>query len=262
MAEDTHQTIQNLFSSTDPADLLRGLALVEAAAPSAGPWERQTLCDMVLPLFYIDTLDHPEHMPVIDRAIAVIAGMGESAIPVLFENIEAGDVKADIAMAQALGLMGPPVIDLLIARYESGCGDPSCRAFLLFALGKIKSPEVLKAASLAIEAAGSVELELRDTATRAIGKFVESIPPGALPTSTRDAFVAQLQRRLADTSPGVRAKAVRSLGKLAKFDHLDDAQRAQLKVTIERILGHDDQFEWDRAYVVRKEAREALGYVA
>jgi HEAT repeat protein len=262
MPEDIRQTIQDLFSSTDPADLLRGLALVEAAAPSAGPWERQTLCDMVVPLFYIDTLDHPEHMPVVERAIAVIAGMGESAIPVLFENIEAGDVKADIAMAQALGLMGPSIIDPLIARYESGCGDPACRAFLLFALGKVKSPEIIKAAPLAIEAAASVELELRDTATRAIGKFAESIPAGALPTATRDAFVAQLQRRLADTSPGVRAKAVRSLGKLAKFGHLDGAQRAQLKVTLERILGHDDQFEWDRAYVVRKEAREALGYVA
>jgi HEAT repeat protein len=262
MPEDIRQTIQDLFSSTDPADLLRGLALVEAAAPSAGPWERQTLCDMVVPLFYIDTLDHPEHMPVVEQAIAVIAGMGESAIPVLFENIEAGDVKADIAMAQALGLMGPSIIDPLIARYESGCGDPACRAFLLFALGKVKSPEIIKAAPLAIEAAASVELELRDTATRAIGKFAESIPAGALPTATRDAFVAQLQRRLADTSPGVRAKAVRSLGKLAKFGHLDGAQRAQLKVTLERILGHDDQFEWDRAYVVRKEAREALGYVA
>ena len=176
MSEDTREAIQNLFSSTDPADLLRGLALVEAAAPSAGPWERQTLCDMVVPLFYIDTLDHPEHMPVVERAIDVIAGMGEAAIPVLFENIDAGDVKADIAMAQALGLMGPSVIDVLIARYESGCGDPSCRAFLLFALGKIRSPEVLKAAPLVIEAAGSVELELRDTATRAIGKFVEVHP--------------------------------------------------------------------------------------
>ncbi len=262
MADDTRETVQNLFSSVDPADLLDGLALVETTAPGAGPGERQTLCDMVLPLFYIDTLDHPEHIPVIERAISVVAGMGESAIPVLFENIEAGDVKAEIAMAQALGRMGAPVIDALIARYESGCGDPGCRAFLLFALGKVKSPEILKAARLAVEAAGSAELELRDTATRAIGKFVESIPAGALPPATRDAFVTQLQRRLADTSPGVRAKAVRSLGKLAKFGHLDDAQCAGLRVTLERILGHDDQFEWDRAYVVRKEAREALGYVA
>lgn len=28
-----------------------------------------------------------------------------------------------------------------------------------------------------------------------------------------------------------------------------------------RILGKDEQFEWDRAYVVRKEAQEAVGYV-
>jgi hypothetical protein len=32
-------------------------------------------------------------------------------------------------------------------------------------------------------------------------------------------------------------------------------------VTLKRILGEDEAFQWDRAYVVRKEAREALQYV-
>ena len=56
-------------------------------------------------------------------------------------------------------------------------------------------------------------------------------------------------------------KAVRSLGKLAKHGHLTARERWELAVRLRRILGQDENFEWDRAYVVRKEAQEALGSV-
>jgi len=39
------------------------------------------------------------------------------------------------------------------------------------------------------------------------------------------------------------------------------SERWDLAVRLRRILGKDEQFEWDRAYVVRKEAQEAVGYV-
>lgn len=261
MVEETYRKIDELLSGTRPEELLRGLALVRTAAAQAGADERRALCERILPLFYIDTFDHPEHAPVLNAAIAVAAEMGEAAIPGLIQGMDAGDIKAQMAMAQALGSMGAPAIGPLLDHYRSACPDPACHAFLLYALGKVKSPEILEAAPLAIEAAASPDLELRDTATRAIGKFVESIPAGGLPGDVRDAFLTRLQERLADDSPSVRAKAVRSLGKLAKFGHLDAGERAQVKVILARILGQDDHFEWDRAYVVRKEAAEGLRYV-
>jgi len=166
-----------------------------------------------------------------------------------------------MAIAQALGRMGSAAIPALIDQYHCACPEPGCRAFILYALGKVKSPEIVKAAPVALKAAAAADLELRDSATRAIGKFAESIPAGALPADLRDALVERLQANLADPSAGIRAKAVRSLGKLARYGHLTGEQRGQLKSTLKRILGQDERFEWDRAYVVRKEAQEALGYV-
>jgi hypothetical protein len=148
----------------------------------------------------------------------------------------------------------------LIAEYE-GCPEPGCGAFVLYALGKIKSPQILAAASVALDAAGSPDLELRDSATRAIGKFAESIPAGGLSDELRVSLLAALQQNLADPSPSVRAKAVRSMGKLARYGHLTAGERGQLRITLQRILGADEAFDWDRAYVVRKEAKEALQYV-
>ena len=53
---------------------------------------------------------------------------------------------------------------------------------------------------------------------------------------------------------------MRSLGKLAKHGHLTGRERWELAAALRRILGQDEHFEWDRAYVVRKEAKEALEY--
>lgn len=261
MLDETYRAISELLSSHVPDELLHGLALVKTETATANTEEAQKLCELILPLFYIDPLDHPEHVPAIEEAIMVTAGLGEAVIPILIQNLEAGDVKAQMAIAQALGWMGAKAVDPLVTEYEVTCPDPACKAFLLYALGKIKAPEVIKAAALALAAAGSPDLELRDTATRAIGKFAESIPAGALSEEIRAGFQERLGRNLADASPGIRAKAVRSLGKLAQHGHMTARERWELAAKLHRILGEDEQYEWDRAYVVRKEAKEALGYV-
>jgi HEAT repeat protein len=258
--EELYRSIGALLASTGPDEILRGLELVKAQVPTIGEAESRRLFEMVIPLFYIDPLDLPGHVPVLEEAIAVVAGIGRWAIPVLIQNLESGDVKAQMAIAQALGHMGADAIAPLIAEYE-GCPEPGCGAFVLYALGKIKSPEILAAAPVALDAAGSPDLELRDSATRAIGKFAESVPAGGFSDDLHGGLVAVLQRNLADPSPGIRAKAVRSLGKLARYGHLTADERGQLKVTLRRILGEDEAFDWDRAYVVRKEAKEALEFV-
>ncbi len=260
MQEEPYRTIQNLLAGSNSADIQRGLALVRAAVVQPAP-DGARLCELLLPLFYIDTLDHPEYAGVVQEAISLVSHLGESVIPVLIQNMEAGDVKAQMALAQALGGMGAAAIEPLMAENQSGCPDPSCRAFLLYALGKVKAPEIVKAGPLAAEAAASPDLELRDTATRAIGKFAESIPAGSLPPNLRLAFLAQLERNLADASASVNAKAVRSLGKLAKYGHLAPDERVELRARLVRLLGEDAALSWHPAYVVRKEAKEALTYV-
>ncbi len=56
-------------------------------------------------------------------------------IPILIQNLEAGDVKAQMAIAQALGWMGAKAVDPLITEYGSDLPRPACRAFLLCAMG-------------------------------------------------------------------------------------------------------------------------------
>lgn len=261
MPENSHRTIERLLASAKPEEILEGLKLVKSEISRIGASEARPLFEMVSAIFYIDPLDRPDLVPVLDEAIGLVVGLGKWIIPVLVEQLDAGDLKAQMAVAQALGRIGDEAIEPLIAAYESSA-DTSRRAFVLYALGKIKSPKIAQAANLALEAAQSSDLELRDTATRAIGKFAESIPPLHLLKEVRRGFIESLQKSLADPNPGIRAKAVRSLGKLAKHGHLTPEERQKLTATCLLILGKDENFEWDRAYIVRKEAEETLKYAS
>ena len=260
MPENAYQTIQALLASAEPNDLRQGLELIRSEIARIGSGEARPLFEMVTAIFYIDPLDRPDLMPVLDEAISLVVGFGEWVIPVLIETLEAGDMKAQMAVAQALGRIGADSIKPLMAEYKSTT-DPERHIFVLYALGKIKSPAIVQAATLAVDAAQATDLELRDTATRTIGKFAEVVPPAELSPQLRQDFVDSLRANLAHPNAGVRAKAVRSLGKLAHFGHLTPSECEELKKTCHLMLGIDENFEWDRAYIVRKEAKEALQYI-
>ena len=259
--EEFTRAVSRLLSSTDPEDVSVGLEKLRARIPRAESDEQRRYVEMVSALFYIDTLDHPEYLAIVEDAIGLVGNVGAAAIPILMQEITAGNSQAQMAIGQALGRMGAEAIAPLVEHYNQTCPEASCRAFVLYALGKIKSPRIIEALPVALSAAAETDQELRDSATRALGKFAESLPEGALNAEQLTAMLEQLRVNLGDGSPAIRAKAVRSLGKLARYGHLSGEECQRLSVTLKRILGEDEHYEWDRAFVVRKEAREALQYV-
>jgi HEAT repeat protein len=260
MPDHSRRKIEELLASAHVEDLREGLRLVKQEISRLGSDEARELFEIVSTLFYFDPIERPDLVPILEEAISLVVGFGKWVIPALMEKLDAGDFKAQLAVASALGRIGADAIAPLMNEYRS-TQDPDCQVFILYALGKIKSPRIVEAAPLALEAARSPYRELRDTAVRAIGKLAESIPPLALPEPLRLAVFEQVQKELSDANAGIRAKAIRSLGKLAKHGHLQAAEQSRFRTICDRLLGKDEHFEWDRAYVVRREAEEALHYV-
>jgi hypothetical protein len=252
-----HAEIRALLASSEPSDLRKGLALLEVEIARSGALESRPLFEMLASVFYLDPLDRPELVPILDEAVSLVVGFGDWVIPVLLDHLEAGDVKAQLAVGHALGRIGADAVGPLLAKYDS-LADPSVRPFVLYALGKIDSPTVVKALGVMLEAIVSPDLETRDTAARALGRMADSIPGGRMPEDLRSAVVERLHATLADTNAGIRAKAVRSLGKMAARGHMTSEERDTLAGACRRLLGQDGSFEWDRAFVVRKEAETAL----
>ncbi len=252
-----YQKIESLLASHTPEEVHQGLELVRQEIARIGSSAARPLFEMVTSVFNIDMLDHPEMVPVVNEAVSLVVGFGDWVIPELLRKLDAGDFKAQLTIGHALGRIGADAIQPLIAEYQS-TDDPEHRVFILYALGKIKSPRILEALPLALEVIDSPNLEVRDTATRAIGKFAESIPSLQANDGLRRDILDKLKANLSDTSPGIRAKAVRSLGKLAKFGHLTPPEREWLKSVCEHLAGTDERYEWDYAFIVRREAEEAL----
>jgi HEAT repeat protein len=260
VGEDAYRRIRRLLASHDPEKLREGLQLAGIEIVKIGSREARPLFEMVSSIFYIDLLDLPELAPVLDEAINLTARLGRHwIIPVLLEELNAGDLKAQWAIAHVLGRIGSEAIAPMMRTYAS-TKNQMLRLFILYAMGKIKSTEVMMAAPMVLEAARSPDLEERGTATRTLGKLVESIPPGRFSGESKRQFLERLRANLADTNAGVRAKAIRSLGKMARYKHLTASDCEQLKAACRRILGTDEQNDWDSAFIVRREAEEALTY--
>ena len=68
MSNEKLETIQSLLASTDPNDLRSGLELARQEISRVGTCEARPLFEMVAAIFYIDPLDHPELMPILDEA--------------------------------------------------------------------------------------------------------------------------------------------------------------------------------------------------
>jgi HEAT repeat protein len=257
MSTDKYEKIKGLLSSFDSEDIHQGLVLIREELPNISEEDAKSLFDMVSALFYIDLLDHPEHAYVLDEAVSLVADFGEFVVPILLNNLDAGDMKAQMTIGHAFGRVGESAIEPLLESYK--CEESEeCRIFLVYALGKIRSPKVQEAFEQVLAAAQSENLELRDTAVRALGNFVEVIDPADLPPDHKKSMLEAIQLNLSDPSAGVRSKAIRSYGKLARYGHLNTEEKEACKVTCELILGVDGQYDWDRAYIVRKEAQEAL----
>ena len=257
MASEKFQEIKALLGSPEANNIRQGLLMIREELPSIDEESARSLFEMVSVLFHVDLFDHPDQVGVVDEAISLVADFGEEVIPFLLNDLDAGDMKAQMAIGHAIGRVGEPALEPLLESYK--CEESEeCRIFLVYALGKIQSPQVLEAFEDVLKAAGSDNLELRDTAIRALGRFVEHIKPEDLPAALKESMLKTVQANLADVSAGVRAKAIRSYGKLARYGHLDQGEKAKLRQTCELLLGTDDQYDWDRAYIVRKEAQEAL----
>lgn len=257
MPADKFQEIKDLLNSFDSEEIRQGLVMIREELSNISEEDAKSLFDMVSSLFYIDLLDHPEHAYVLDEAVDLVADFGEFVVPILLDNLDAGDMKAQLTIGHAFGRIGEVAVDPILESYQHEESD-EFRTFLVYALGKIRSPKVLDAFEHVLRAAKSENLELRDTAIRALGNFVEDISPADLPPEYKKEMLDAIQLNLGDSSAGVRSKAIRSYGKMARFGHLNEEEKAKCKEVCELMLGVDGTYDWDRAYIVRKEAQEAL----
>lgn len=249
------------FHSDDPCEILAEVTRLRDLGKHLPDAELFEAVDALSSLFYIDTYERPDLQEVIGLALEVMGGFGPRITPYLLAEMRDSDLKATIYYARALGLIGAPAIEPILDAYQSS-DDPMMRSFFLYALGKIRDPKVAELIPIVLLALDDIHREVRDTAARTLGKIAEVVSPHEASDTIKDEMASRLLNLLSDENAGVRSKAVRTLGKLGRFGFLNESQRVRAAVAIRELLGVEGLSDPDRAFIVRKEAEEALLFLS
>jgi HEAT repeat protein len=223
---------------------------------SLDPSQVSEAVEIMTSLFYIDLGDKPQYVGVVEDVVSTVAAIGEKAIPTLMTLMCDSDLKATLMFGRTLGRIGPsaygPLKDLFYRAQT-----PHQRVLALFALAKMHEAALMEIFPDLVTALDDSDREVRDTAARTIGRVVDAFRPGQLPHDHVSAAFERLIFRLTDSSPVVRFKVVRTIGKLAKNQYLEKEQLESATNAIKSLLGMDGG-EADPMYMVRREAEEAL----
>jgi hypothetical protein len=228
--------------------------------PGLEETEFRVAAESLCGLFYVDTGDRPDLQPLLEKTVEVLVAQGSRAVAVLLNQLQGSDIKSHLYLARTLGAIGRPALAAL-RRVVATEEDAYTRSFALFALGKVHDPAVREALPEVMGSLMHPDKEVRDSAARTLGKIAEVVEPDQIATDRRGEIFEALFRTLADFQPAVRAKAVRSLGKMARAGYLAPEQEERVRTAVLRILGRDEAYEWDRAYIVRREAEETLRHL-
>lgn len=244
----------------DVYDVIEGLEEIERRLKRLQAKSFNEAILAVCSIFHIDLYDRPDLEPAVERAFKILVANGEKSIPLILYQLKEADLKVQMLLTRALGQIGKPAIKPLL-KFYSASFDPYMRIFALYALGKIQAPEMAAIIPKVIAAMDDSNAEVRDTATRLLGKLVEHLKPQRVSPKVRNKMFRSLFNNLSDTHSTVRAKAVRSIGKMAKFGFIGPKEKSTAMKTMRRIAGLDDAFDWDHAFIVRAEAEEAMKYM-
>ncbi|MCK4579524.1 MAG: HEAT repeat domain-containing protein [Candidatus Marinimicrobia bacterium] len=241
----------------DLGTIMSGLSEIRGQIRDLDQDDLLAVADAIGSLFFIDHYERPDLQPAMDEGIAVLAEAGAVIVPYIIATFENSDMKANLSYAKVLGMIGVPAIPHLIEIYRTK-DDPYQQSYALYALGKVKDRAILAVLNDVVAAVSSKHLEVRDSAIRALGKTMELISPKDLSTEQRTTIYQVLFNCVSDPHSAIRGKTIRTLSKMDRSGLLDEEQKQQLRNICERVSGINDQNRWDRAFIVRKEAKEAL----
>jgi HEAT repeat protein len=209
-------------------------------------------------LFYIDLDQYPEMVPVLALSEQRIARFGGRVVDSLLECFEYNDFSVDLRISAIIEKIGGEALPSLLKNYTATNEEP-LKLYILYLLGKISDAKVLDGLPIVFEALDGTTPQVRDSASRTLGKICENVSTHELAPPLRLEIFTRLFERLGDLDAGVRSKAYRSLGKMVRFGLLGEEMKESLLAATMRTLGDNDANNWDLAYVVRMEAKVALG---
>jgi len=244
----------------DPDGIMEAIFDLKKALPDLDRGLHEEIASALSSLFYIDTTDRPDLGPVVDQAVRVVAAMGPHLIPHHLEEMKGTDLKALFCFARVLAEIGPDAVEPVL-NFVNEADDPHLLVGAIYGISKIKDESTAQALPAIVVKCYHADGEVRDTAVRAVGKLAVQVDKSNFDDSCIEKMFEALMKATHDREPGVRAKGVRGLGSFARAGLLSDPRVSEATARVLQIVGQHDHYHWDRAFIVRREAEEALEHL-
>lgn len=252
MQDERLQKIAEKFSNETPESYSEGLELSKSLVKDG--YYSDEFLELLTSVFFTDVYEYNELRDSVEEIAGLIGKLGEQALPRLLELVDDADAKASFYFAVSIGAIGVPAIQPVVQKLIS-TEDSFIRALLIFSLGKIKDPAIKRVIPDLQPFLSDSDSEVRDSAVRTLGKIFEIAEPDDISEQEVELVFVKFMDLLKDTDSKVRAKAMHSLGKLVSKGYLTNLQIQKLESSVLKILGKDKNYNWDNAYIVRREAR-------
>lgn len=215
---------------------------------------------------FFDIFAHAHHtnstsMPKLAvRAGKRIAKFGPEMLPVLFSHLLTADSETANYYAKALARNGEPALKYLLPKLTEYRDRDHEIINLIQALAYFKIPEAATTIPFVLSVAQHVNHQVTSMAVYTSGRLVQQLPASSFSEELRQFMFNSCFRFLSHAQGLVRKNAARTLGKMLRKGLLNEANEHKLYKAFLSITGRDDHHNWDRAFIVRREAEDFLPF--
>lgn len=189
-----------------------------------------------------------------------IAKFGADVVPFLFKEIIEVDGESAAYLGKALAKIGKPGIDYIQHEWDHHMDNEPALINLLQTLSFFKIPEAEEVIPLILNATKSENFQITSMALYALGRLVEKSQSSKIEQKLLTTLFDVAFSFLSSAKPLVRKNAARALGKMLRRGLLSTESERKVYRAFMAIMGKDEHHNWDRAFIVRREAEDFLTY--
>lgn len=190
----------------------------------------------------------------------LIARFGPEMIPYLFKEILEADTETAVDFGKSLARNGVVALEFILSKLDDYRAHDHDLINLIQALSLFKIPEAARAVPEILALAQHNNHQVTSMCLHAVGRLVQKLRPAAFSEELRSAMFDAVFRFLSNPQVLVRKNAARALGKMLRKGLLSRENEQKLYKTFLAIAGKDEHHNWDRAFIVRREAESFLPY--
>jgi len=187
-----------------------------------------------------------------------IAAFGPEMIPFLFNEIHEVDSESVAYFGKTFARNQIDALEYLLSKLPDYVDRDHDLINLIQVLSYFRIPEASKAIPAIANFVNHPNHQVSSMTLHSIGKLIQKLPASAFDESLKASTFDTAFRCLSCPQELVRKQAAHCLGQMLRKRLLSPEQEKRLHSSFLSITGKDEKHNWDRAFIVRREAEEFL----